>query len=206
MPWAAVADAAGNVYVGGDFDTYSAFGNRLIAAPHVNAIGNGYFSQTFVAKFDQDGNHQWTRLAQSPSLASLRDLVLAPDGVWGIGFTDDRARFGSLTVYGPGICLGGPICSMQYLTGGWIGKITESAGGGANPITLLNPQHDGSHFTFSFQSQAGFTHFVLYRTNLATGSWQTNSSVSGDGTVKHITLPLTVFGPARQGFVRVQTQ
>ena len=206
MLWASVADASGNVYVGGEFDGYSRFGSKLIAAPHLNALGNGFFSQTFVAKFDRNGSNQWARIAQSPSYASLRDLVLASDGVWGIGFTDDRAQFGNFTVYGPGICLGSPICTLQYLTGGWIGKITEASGPSALPVTLVNLQYPGTTFDFSFTSQSGFNHLVLYRTNLSAGTWLTNSTVPGDGSVKTVSLPLTIFGGAKQGFVRVLTQ
>jgi hypothetical protein len=46
----------------------------------------------------------------------------------------------------------------------------------------------------------------LYRTNLAIGAWLTNSTVSGDGTMKIISLPYSIFSPAKQGFIRVSTQ
>jgi len=74
------------------------------------------------------------------------------------------------------------------------------------PVTLLNPGDTGTSFQISFQSQSGFTHSVQYRTNLIAGSnWQTYSNVAGDGTLKTIPIPLSVFSPSQQGFVRVST-
>ena len=59
---------------------------------------------------------------------------------------------------------------------------------------------------FSFLSQSGFTHTVQYRTDLSSGlSWQIYSNILGDGTLKAIPMPLSVFGAADQGFVRVST-
>jgi hypothetical protein len=76
-----------------------------------------------------------------------------------------------------------------------------------SPVALSNPQTAGSNFQFQFLSQAGFTHTVQYRTNLVAGSnWHTYSTVTGDGTLKTIPIPLSVFSPSKQGFVRVATQ
>jgi hypothetical protein len=50
-------------------------------------------------------------------------------------------------------------------------------------------------------------HVIQYRTNWIMGSyWQTYSNVTGDGALKTIPIPLSVFNPAKQGFVRVTTQ
>ena len=54
-----------------------------------------------------------------------------------------------------------------------IAKITESTTG-PSPVTLINPQDNGTSFQFQFVSQAGFSHTILYRTNLVLGSWQTS--------------------------------
>ena len=207
IPWAAVADASGNVYVGGDFDTYSLYGNKIIAAPQHDIIGTGFFSQTFVAKFDRSGNPLWARLAQSPaSYANLRDIALVNDGVWSVGFVNQYAYFGSNYVSGTATCIGFPFCTIQLHVGGWLAKITDGAAV-AVPVTLLNPQTPGSSFQFQFLSQAGFTHAVQFRTNLVAGlNWQTYSNVTGDGALKTIPIPLTVFNPAKQGFVRILTQ
>ena len=76
-----------------------------------------------------------------------------------------------------------------------------------SPVTLLNPHTSGSNFQFQFLSQAGLTHAVQYRTNLVTGSnWQTYSSVPGDGSLKTVPIPLSVFGSSQQGFIRVTSQ
>jgi hypothetical protein len=77
---------------------------------------------------------------------------------------------------------------------------------GSSPVTLQNPQIAGASFAFQFLSQAGFTHDVQYRTNLISGAWQTYTSIAGDGSSKSISIPLSVFSPSRQGFIRISTQ
>jgi len=203
MPWAAVADAAGNVYVGGDFDTYSRFGGNVIAGLHQATIGDPFFSQMFVAKFDRNGNSLWARTAQSPNYyVNIRDLALASDGIWTFGFLQRSANFGNFQVFGTPFIISSEI---QYLVGGAFGKITDATAIPL-PVTLLTPGNSGGNFSFSFLSQAGFTHSILYRTNLTLGNWQTNSTISGDGTLKTNSLPLSLFSPSKQGFIRVTTQ
>ena len=73
-------------------------------------------------------------------------------------------------------------------------------------VRLLIPHTTGTNFQFQFLSQFGFTHAVQCRTNLVSGSWQSYTNVSGDGTLKTISIPLTIFGQSPQGFVRVLTQ
>jgi hypothetical protein len=77
---------------------------------------------------------------------------------------------------------------------------------GATPTQLINAQRTGTNFQFSFLSQTGVTNSVQYRTNLVLGNWLTYSNVTGDGTLKTIPIPLSVFGPSPQGFIRVSTQ
>jgi len=72
-------------------------------------------------------------------------------------------------------------------------------------VNLSMPQTDGINFQFQFLSQLGFTHDVQYATNLISGSWQSYTNVTGDGTLKTISIPLSLFGPSEQGFVRVLT-
>jgi len=74
------------------------------------------------------------------------------------------------------------------------------------PLSLTNPRGGGTNFQFSFQSQTGFTHSILYRTNLAAGSWITYTNITGDGTLKTIPVPFSLFSPSKQGFIRVLTQ
>ncbi|MGP8199191.1 MAG: hypothetical protein ACLQU4_06790 [Limisphaerales bacterium] len=73
------------------------------------------------------------------------------------------------------------------------------------PVELLNPKIVGANFQFQFLSQPGATHSILYRTNLAVGNWQIFTSVSGDGTMMTMSLPLSLFSPARQAFVGILT-
>jgi subtilase family serine protease len=73
-------------------------------------------------------------------------------------------------------------------------------------VSLLILHAAEANFQFQFLTQFGFTHAVQYRTNLFSGSWQSYTNVTGDGTLKTISIPLSVFGPSAQGFVRVLTQ
>lgn len=77
---------------------------------------------------------------------------------------------------------------------------------GASHVTLLSPQTGGGNFQFSFLSQTGFTNTIYYRTNLAVGNWQAWTNIPGDGTTKTSTVPLSLFSPSKQGFIRVGTQ
>lgn len=210
-PWAAVADGSGNVYVTGDFDGYAQFGNKTIGGARFGGIGDPFRGQTFVAKFDRTGNALWVRQAQSEvptSFVNVRDINLVGDGVWICGFVNYYGNFGTNInnrVYGPETIIGFPFGFIYYYSGGYLAKVTEN-GVIANPITLLNPQSSGANFQFQFQTQSGFAHAVQYRTNLATGqNWQTYSNVTGNGTIKTIGVPQSLFSPAQQGFIRVST-
>ena len=77
---------------------------------------------------------------------------------------------------------------------------------GPTRVTLLSPHVAGGNFQFTFQSQAGFTNAVQYRTNLTAGSWQTCTNILGDGTSKTVPVPMSLFSPSKQGFLRVSTQ
>ncbi len=213
-PFAVVADAKGDVYVSGDFDTYSFFGNDLIAAPIETRPYNGeFFSQAFVAKFDLNGNPLWAREAVSSATVNLHGIALAADGVWASGWCQSGfpivpTQFGTNNVS----------CDFLWISGGEgsgttaipypagvLAKITDGATT-ASPVTLLNPQDDGTNFHFQFLSESGFSHDILYRTNLVVGNWQTNSTVAGNGAMTNITIPLSIFGSSKQGFIRVSTQ
>jgi hypothetical protein len=217
-PFAAVADAKGNVYVSGDFDTFSFFGNDLLAAPVATRPYNGlYFSQAFLAKFDLNGNPLWARDAVVSSYGTVNfgGITLATDGVWASGWCQSGyypeivpVVFGTNNVLSDPWWLssgaGGGTAIIWY-PAGVLAKVTDSAAA-ASPVTLLNPQNNGTNFQFQFLSQSSFTHAVFYRTNLAVGNWQTYSNVTGDGTSKTIPVPLSIFGSSPQGFIRVSTQ
>ncbi|HWX21851.1 MAG TPA: LamG domain-containing protein [Candidatus Binatia bacterium] len=206
QPYATLPDASGNIYVGGDFDTFSFFGNDILAAPHEDSIGNGYLSHAFLAKFDRNGNPLWARPALSQyNFVNCRALAAVPHGVWACTTCKSPTSFGTNLVTSSVTCIGSPICTLAYHYSGALGKITESVA--ALPVTLLNPHDNGANFQFSFQSQSGFTHAVQYRTNLVIGNnWQNYSNVVGDGALKTIPIPYAVFSPSRQGFIRVSTQ
>jgi hypothetical protein len=217
MPWVATANASG-VYVAGDFDNYSAFDGLFIAAPATvpSYLGTNYFTQPFVAKFDRNGNPLWALNGVSPVLGNFRGLAIITNGVWVSGFVDVTtgangdivpALFGTNQVISDFQLVGSPVGSFVFSRGGVVAKITETAAAAAIPVALLNPQAAGASFGFQFLSQSGFTHTVQYNTNLVTGTgWQTYTNFPGDGTLKTIGIPLSIFAPSSQGFVRVSTQ
>jgi hypothetical protein len=212
QPQAAAADADGNVYVAGSFDTYSFFGNEILAAPRIATLGNGFYSQGFAAKFDRDGTPQWARMAESTNLtfeitdlANFYGVALAPNGVWVCGFGSGAVYFGTNLVNSAGkLFVIGTSLFAQEFNSGMLGTIAEMEP--PAPVTLLNPAASGANFQFQFLSQAGYTHDILCQTNPAAAQWLTNSSVAGDGTVKTISVPLSAFSPSREGFVRVSTR
>src|ERR1019366_6604547 len=142
--------------------------------------------------------------------ANFRGIATTSDGVWGAGFLKITntvpAQFGAYNVYSDDyIVTVGIFAIINWTQAGMLAKITEATATAA-PVTLLNPQDNGVNFQFQFLSQAGFSHSILYRTNLVAGNWRTNSSVAGDGSLKTISIPLSVFSPSKQGFVRVTTE
>jgi len=206
LPWAVAADSSG-VYISGDFDYSSYFGNYLIAAPEYapSYLGAGYFTQPFVAKFDRNGNALWALNGVSSLLANFRGIATSSDGVWASGITyvaslTEPAYFGTHAVIGDGYfsSFGSEFIPTQ---GGLLTKITETAA--ASPVTLLNPKIVGTNFQFQFLSQSSISYNILYRTNLASGAWLTNASVTGNGAVLTNTIPLSVFSSAKAGFVSV---
>jgi len=217
MLFASAANASG-VYVSGDFDSYSQFGNLVIAAPvygtnDLDVTFNGFsfiwFTQPFVAKFDLNGNPLWARNGVSSAFANFRGIATTSDGVWASGFLKVKditspAQFGTNFVSSDLYVPGGGLSTIIFTQAGMIAKIGEAAV--ASPVTLLSPQTIGTNFQFHFKSQSGFNHSILYRTNLVVGNWLTNSTVAGDGFPKTSSIPLSVFSPAKQGFIRVSTQ
>ena len=215
-PVAAVADAKGDLYVDGDYDTYSFFGSDMIAGPSYPKFSTGEFSQAFLAKFDVNGNALWAREATASSIVNFLGIALASDGIWASGWcqpsnftTFQPTTFGTNRVYSDPFYLVGGEGSGVYIIdypAGVLAKVTDTIPA-ASPVTLVNAHYSGTTFQFSFQSQTGFTHSVLYRTNLIAGAgWQTYSNVIGDDTLKTIPIPLSLFNPSSQGFIKVSTQ
>ncbi len=84
-------------------------------------------------------------------------------------------------------------------------KITDSTAA-ASPVKLIDLLNSGGNFQFSFTSESGFTHYVRYRTNLVSGVWQNYTNLPGDGTLKSISVPMSIFNGSKQGYVSVTTQ
>jgi hypothetical protein len=214
-PYSLVADAAGNSYFTGDFENYSDFSGHIIAGyPRGRIAANPtYFSHSYITKLDLNGNAQWSRPGiatasylgyNNANYANFRGITRTSDGrVWAAGLMWGQANF-----YTNLLTSDREFVSMQAfpVRTAFMAAVSEITVAPALPITLLNPQSNGANFQFQFQSQAGFTHAVQYKTNLAVGNWQTYSNVTGDGALKTIPIPLSVFNPAKQGFVRVSTQ
>ncbi|HEY1788983.1 MAG TPA: LamG-like jellyroll fold domain-containing protein [Verrucomicrobiae bacterium] len=213
-PKGIVANAQGNVYISGVFDTYSFFGNDMIAAPEENRFVNGNFSQSFLAKFDPKGNALWANEGVSMTTAVFLGIALGTNGVWASGWCESGfypqtipVLYGTNQVYSDKLFVSGGAgraTAVIWYPGGVLANVSEVTT--ATPVTLLNTTNTGANFQFQFLSESGFNHDVLYRTNLIVGNWKTNSTISGDGTLKTISLPFTLFSPAKQGFVRVTTR
>jgi len=57
----------------------------------------------------------------------------------------------------------------------------------ALPVTLLNPVHTGSPFSFSFQSSPGINYVVQQTAALGSANWTTLETIAGDGSLKTVT-------------------
>jgi hypothetical protein len=209
QPWAAVADASGNVYVAGDFDTYAQFGDDILAAPQLATLGAGYFGQAFVAEFNSAGTPLWARMAESTNetiylteLVNFWNLALAPDGVWVCGLGNGAADFGTNLVNSSHELIEiGQSTYAECFNSGMLGLITLTEP--ASPVTLLNAARVGTNIQFSFVSTAEHTNYVQYSTNLASTNWLPYSTIVGDGTLKTVVVPAN--HPAAE-FFRVGTQ
>ncbi len=76
-------------------------------------------------------------------------------------------------------------------SGGFLGvfelAVQAAASAVADPVTLLNATTAGAQFRFEFDSRSGLTHVVQFKTSLAGSTWQTHSTLAGDGTRKTVT-------------------
>ena len=70
------------------------------------------------------------------------------------------------------------------------------------PVTLLNPQVVPGGFRFEFNSQLAVSHTVQRKSRLTDLSWETLSTISGDGTRKQVTNNLV----APSGFYRITSE
>jgi hypothetical protein len=215
-PRAAVANARGDLYVSGIFDTYSFFGQDMIAAPEETRIESGVFSQSFLAKFDINGNALWANEGVSMTTALFLGIALAPNGVWASGWCEAGyfpqtipVLYGTNQVFSDKLFVSGGAgggTAIIWYPAGVLANITDSGVTTPTPVTLLNATSAGSNFQFQFLSESGFNHDVLYRTNLIVGNWRTNSTIAGDGTLKTVSIPFSLFTPSKQGFIRVTTR
>jgi hypothetical protein len=214
-PRIAVANAQGDLYISGYFDNYSFFGHDMLAAPAGYDLQNGIGSQSFLAKFDMNGNALWANEAVSSSNVLFLGLALDnTNGVWASGWglsgnfpQPEYIAFGTNHVFSDEQIITGGAGGSEFIVwnqAGMLGKVTDTAT--ALPVTLLNAIGNGTNFQFQFLSESGFNHDVLYRTNLQVGNWQTNSTLAGDGTLKTVHIPFSLFNPSHQGFVKVTTR
>ena len=115
----------------------------------------------------------------------------------------------------PGITFTIPVDNASLSVSNWVTHVDLNTiaasvfvvSPGVSPAHLIDVIRTGTNFQFSFISLSTFSHAVQYRTNLTAGSnWQTYTNVTGDGTLKTIPVPFSLFSPAKQGFIRVSTQ
>ena len=208
--WASVADAAGDVYISGDFDDYSYFGDKLVAAPVYaqNDLGPNYFTQAFLAKLDRNGDGIWAREAISSDEVNLRGIALTTDGVWTSGFLKETnsipVQFGAYRVDSDlQIIVNGVIGILVWHQGGVLAKVTESVALPPSPVTLIDTHLAGGRLLFSFESSFGRTNSVESSSNLTSGIWTPVTNILGDGTVWQFSFPIT--NPPMK-FFRVETK
>ena len=90
-------------------------------------------------------------------------------------------------------------------SGGFLGVFeleTHTVGAGPIAVELLNVGYVGGQFRFEFDSQAGATHTVQFKTALTDAVWQTLTTIAGDGTRK----PVADAASDLQRFYRVLTE
>jgi hypothetical protein len=112
----------------------------------------------------------------------------------------------------PGVTFTVPVDTSSNQVRTWTTTVTLSTEAfdyffvGPNPTQIISVQPADTNFQFSFLSQTGVTNSIQCRTNLAVGNWLTYSNVTGDGSLKTIPIPISVFNGAPQGFVRISSQ
>jgi hypothetical protein len=200
LPWSTGGDSDWRVETTNTFDGVSAAQSGSVTGAQTSTLsvavtGPGFLSFYWASiandtnggfdyEFDIDGNY-------ADDLSGDNDWY--QDGTFTIGGGVHRL---SWTVYAGN--------DTDPTQAGFLDEVSYVA---ASPVALLHPQNNGTNFQFQFASQSGFTHAIQYRTNLLGGTgWQTFSTVAGDGSLKTIPIPLSVFGRSQQGFVRVSTQ
>ncbi len=162
-----------------------------------------------------NGNALWADGALSEGFVNLVGIGLASDGVWAAGITQsgyypqvEQTVFGTNNVFSDGFFVsGGPggSTTLIWTPGGVLANISDSVTP-ALPVALLHPSETATNFQFSFNSESGFTHTVQYRTDLVAGAWMSYTNFPGDGTLKFIAVPLSLFNGSKQGYVQVVTQ
>jgi hypothetical protein len=80
---------------------------------------------------------------------------------------------------------------------------TLGSGTGPQPVTLLNPQCDGTGFSFSFLSETARTYTAQFTPSLNPIQWQDFTNLPGNGAVITITNRI---GSAPQCQYRVRTE
>ena len=215
-PFAGVV-LSGNTLYGTTFDG-GRYGNGTVYA--VNTDGSGFTNlYSFSGTNGAYGPHSSLTLSGSTLygttsggglLGSLSSGTLFAINTNGSGYRNLYSFSGGSDGAAPQgeLVLSGNTLYGTAAGGGDSGKGTVFSFALSQPVILTNPTlPPGGAFQFTFQSQSGSMHNVQYRTNLVAGlNWQTWSNVTGDGALKTIPIPLTIFNPAKQGFVRILTQ
>ncbi len=169
-------------------------------------LGPTNFSSLYVSKQNADGSgYAGASLDVNATNWPAQPVLAAGTNRFDISYTSNNF---------PGITFSVPVDDTALAISNWttqIDLVSEATtvfvvSSGALPVHLLNANQADGSFQFSFLSQSQFTHAIQYRTNLVSGNWQTYSNVIGDGALKTIPIPVSVFNGSPQGFIRVSTQ
>jgi hypothetical protein len=168
--------------------------------------GNGVLSSNLyliepAIQVSTDGGATWTTVSNTSDYMSAFDgHVLPPD------FGSPTSATASFQLTPPQTNINGiRIIGSEGGTasGGFLGvfELTVLASF-PRPVTLLNPRAAAGQFRFEFDSQNGVTHRVQFKNSLSDSTWQTLSTIAGDGTRKQVATSFTT----PQKFFRVSSE
>jgi hypothetical protein len=204
-PWAAAANASGEVYVSGDFDTYSEFGADIISAPRNQTLGPDYFGQGFLAKFDANGNALWARSAQATGLVNFRGVALVSNGAWASGFCDGVTTFGTNSLWSDYTVVGFPVGTIVYTEAGVLGEVLDTVGAAPRP-SLAAAEGAGRTILLTLKGTPGTNYILEYTASLVPPpTWQTQQVVLQTNVSQTITLPAPQSG-SRALFYRLEQE
>jgi hypothetical protein len=169
-------------------------GASLVAADHLTEP---------VVQITKDGGTNWTEVTHTSDYLKALDGHPLPD----VDFGPPTIATSTFTLTAPqtgidGIRIAGT--EGGTASGGFLGVFELAVRVQSPPVSfkIMNASRLAQQFQFQFESKAGVTYTVQYKSSLADTNWQTLATVTGDGTTKQVTDSLD----ASMRFYRVMHQ